>query len=157
MTADLGTVRAPADPAGQYRYRILVARGSTTVTTSAASDLTVTGPSEVVGSGSAGCSSCHLLVQVGILTHAQTFITDVGDILGPFAFVMLVDWLWGGCATSATRPPASVRPPGSASTGRPGRSSASSPGWYSALHHQSPDQRVKGQRGAWASVPSPSP
>jgi purine-cytosine permease-like protein len=36
-----------------------------------------------------------LLAQAGILTHAQTFITDVGDILGPFAFVMLVDWLWG--------------------------------------------------------------
>lgn len=25
----------------------------------------------------------------------ETFITDVGDILAPFAFVMLVDWLWG--------------------------------------------------------------
>ena len=36
-----------------------------------------------------------LLAQLGILSHAETFITDVGDILGPFAFVMLVDWLWG--------------------------------------------------------------
>lgn len=36
-----------------------------------------------------------LLAQLGILNHAETFITDVGDILGPFAFVMLVDWLWG--------------------------------------------------------------
>ncbi|HLI02207.1 MAG TPA: cytosine permease [Acidimicrobiales bacterium] len=35
------------------------------------------------------------LAQAGILSHAQTFITDVGDLLGPFAFVMLVDWLWG--------------------------------------------------------------
>jgi purine-cytosine permease-like protein len=36
-----------------------------------------------------------LLAQLGILSHAETFITDAGDILGPFAFVMLVDWLWG--------------------------------------------------------------
>jgi purine-cytosine permease-like protein len=36
-----------------------------------------------------------LLAQLGILAHAETFITDVGDLLGPFAFVMLVDWLWG--------------------------------------------------------------
>lgn len=36
-----------------------------------------------------------LLAQLGILDHAETFITDIGDILGPFAFVMLVDWLWG--------------------------------------------------------------
>ena len=35
------------------------------------------------------------LAQAGILGHAQTFINDVGDVLGPFAFVMLVDWLWG--------------------------------------------------------------
>lgn len=35
------------------------------------------------------------LAQAGILSHAQTFISDVGDVLGPFAFVMLVDWLWG--------------------------------------------------------------
>ncbi len=36
-----------------------------------------------------------LLAQAGILSHAQTFVTDAGFILGPFAFVMLVDWLWG--------------------------------------------------------------
>lgn len=36
-----------------------------------------------------------VLAQIGILSHAQTFITDVGDLLGPFAFVMVVDWLWG--------------------------------------------------------------
>jgi purine-cytosine permease-like protein len=36
-----------------------------------------------------------LLAQAGILSHAMTFVTDVGDVLGPFAFVMLVDWLWG--------------------------------------------------------------
>lgn len=60
MTAASGTVRAPADPAGQFQYRILVAQGSTTVTTSAPSDLTVTGPSEVAASASAGCSSCKV-------------------------------------------------------------------------------------------------
>lgn len=36
-----------------------------------------------------------VLAEEGILDHAQAFVTDVGDILGPFAFVMLVDWLWG--------------------------------------------------------------
>jgi len=36
-----------------------------------------------------------LLAQLGILSHAETFISDVGDLLGPFTFVMLVDWLWG--------------------------------------------------------------
>lgn len=36
-----------------------------------------------------------VLAQLGILSHAQTFVTDVGDVLGPFAFVMLADWLWG--------------------------------------------------------------
>ena len=62
MTADSGTVRAPADPAGQYRYRILIAQGSTTVTTSAAGDLTVTGTSG--GSGGTGCSSCTVAEAV---------------------------------------------------------------------------------------------
>jgi hypothetical protein len=64
MTADSGTVRAPVDPAGQFRYRILVAQGSTTVTTSAPSDLTVTGPSEVPASGSTACSSCQVAKAV---------------------------------------------------------------------------------------------
>lgn len=36
-----------------------------------------------------------LLAQAGILDHAQTFVTDVGGLVGPFAFVMIVDWLWG--------------------------------------------------------------
>lgn len=50
------------------------------------------------------------LAQAGILSHAQTFVTDVGDVLGPFAFVMLVDWLWG--RMSRKRDPATYfRPP----------------------------------------------
>jgi hypothetical protein len=71
LGVDSGTVRAPADAAGSYQYRILIAQGSTTVATSAASDLTVTGtsggpadsgPSGEPGSGS--CSSCQVAATV---------------------------------------------------------------------------------------------
>jgi purine-cytosine permease-like protein len=36
-----------------------------------------------------------VLAKAGILAHAETFVNDMGDLVGPFAFVMLVDWLWG--------------------------------------------------------------
>jgi purine-cytosine permease-like protein len=36
-----------------------------------------------------------LLAEAGILTHAETFVSDVGYLLGPFMFVMVIDWLWG--------------------------------------------------------------
>ncbi|MGW4720785.1 hypothetical protein [Nocardia sp. NPDC004260] len=36
-----------------------------------------------------------LLAQAGILAHAEAFVTGVGELLGPFTFVMIVDWLWG--------------------------------------------------------------
>ncbi|MQY18532.1 purine-cytosine permease family protein [Nocardia macrotermitis] len=36
-----------------------------------------------------------LLAQAGILSHAETFVTDAGELLGPFTFVLIVDWLWG--------------------------------------------------------------
>ncbi|MEU7766036.1 cytosine permease [Nocardia sp. NPDC049190] len=36
-----------------------------------------------------------LFAQAGILAHAEAFVTGAGELLGPFAFVMLVDWLWG--------------------------------------------------------------
>lgn len=71
LAVDSATVRAPADAAGSYQYRILIAQGSTTVATSAASDLTVTGtsggpadsgPSGEPGSGS--CSSCQVAATV---------------------------------------------------------------------------------------------
>jgi purine-cytosine permease-like protein len=35
-----------------------------------------------------------VLAIAGILDHVQTLITDAGDIIIPFTFVMLVDWLW---------------------------------------------------------------
>jgi hypothetical protein len=54
-----GSVKAPADPAGQWRYRILVAEGSTTLATSAASTLTVTGSSNPT-SKPAGCTACKI-------------------------------------------------------------------------------------------------
>jgi purine-cytosine permease-like protein len=34
-----------------------------------------------------------VLAIAGILDHLQTLITDAGDIIIPFTFVMLVDWL----------------------------------------------------------------
>jgi purine-cytosine permease-like protein len=35
------------------------------------------------------------LAQAGILNHAETFVSDVSYLLGPFMFVMVIDWLWG--------------------------------------------------------------
>jgi hypothetical protein len=64
MAARSGTVRAPADPAGQYQYRILVTRGSATVITSSASDLTVTGPSGTSAETGGGCSACKVAEAV---------------------------------------------------------------------------------------------
>jgi hypothetical protein len=53
MTADSATVRAPADEAGDYRYRLLVADRGVTEVTSPAVALSVTGPP-----GGAGCGAC---------------------------------------------------------------------------------------------------
>jgi purine-cytosine permease-like protein len=35
-----------------------------------------------------------ILAMAGILDHVQTLISDAGDIIIPFTFVMLVDWLY---------------------------------------------------------------
>jgi purine-cytosine permease-like protein len=35
-----------------------------------------------------------ILAIAGILDHVQTLISDAGDIIIPFTFVMLVDWLY---------------------------------------------------------------
>ncbi len=56
-SAEAGTVRLPAEPAAQYWYRILVARGGATIVTSAPAGLTVTGAQGTAPSSS-GCSSC---------------------------------------------------------------------------------------------------
>ncbi|MGD0244325.1 MAG: hypothetical protein ABSB59_28935 [Streptosporangiaceae bacterium] len=65
MAAGSGTVRAPADAAGQYQYRILVTRGSATVITSPPSGLTVTGPAGTSAAASGGgCSSCKVAEAV---------------------------------------------------------------------------------------------
>jgi hypothetical protein len=53
MAAESATVRAPADEAGDYRYRILVADRGVTVVASPAVALSVTGPP-----GRAGCGAC---------------------------------------------------------------------------------------------------
>jgi purine-cytosine permease-like protein len=36
-----------------------------------------------------------LLAAAGILNHVATFVDDLGDIVAPYAFVVIVDWLWG--------------------------------------------------------------
>jgi hypothetical protein len=56
IQADSGTVKAPADPAGSYEYRIVIAQGNTAVATSAPSTLTVTGSSASAGS----CTVCKV-------------------------------------------------------------------------------------------------
>ncbi len=34
-----------------------------------------------------------LLAVAGILTHIQSFLNDIGDVIFPFTFIMLVDWI----------------------------------------------------------------
>ena len=47
-------------------------------------------PLATIGLGVLGTA----LAIAGILNHVQTLITDAGDIIIPFTFVMLVDWLY---------------------------------------------------------------
>jgi phosphoglucomutase/phosphomannomutase-like protein len=47
-------------------------------------------PLATVGLGILGT----ILAIAGILDHVQTLITDAGDIIIPFTFVMLVDWIY---------------------------------------------------------------
>jgi hypothetical protein len=58
IKAHSGTVRLPADPAGHYEYRILVAQGDATVTTSAPTRLAVTTATTATASGSS-CTACQ--------------------------------------------------------------------------------------------------
>jgi hypothetical protein len=92
MTADSGTVRAPADPAGQYRYRILVTQGSTTVTTSTVGDLTVTAASgAAAASGDTGCSSCKVAETVlpWLLPIVEPVIVSVVQQVGSAVLAFL--------------------------------------------------------------------
>ena len=47
-------------------------------------------PLATIGLGVLGTA----LAMAGILDHVETLITDAGDIIIPFTFVMLVDWLY---------------------------------------------------------------
>ena len=38
-----------------------------------------------------------LLAVGGILDHVQNFLNSIGDVVFPFTFVMLADWLWVQC------------------------------------------------------------
>ena len=63
--ADSGSVKAPADPAGKWRYRILVAQGDMTVATSAPITITVTASGGQAANSSAaskgaGCTACTI-------------------------------------------------------------------------------------------------
>jgi hypothetical protein len=97
LTAYSGTVRAPADPAGSFRYRILIADGGSTQATSTASDLSVTGAPGQTGtsgtsgqtgaSGDAGCTSCAFTaVAVPLLAPIvepviQSVVLQIGSVV----------------------------------------------------------------------------
>jgi hypothetical protein len=98
LAADSGTVRAPADAAGIYQYRLLIAQGSTTVATSAASDLTVTGtsggPADSGPSGepaSGSCSSCQVAATVVPLLASivEPVIVSVAQQIGSWVLAVL--------------------------------------------------------------------
>jgi hypothetical protein len=95
LGVDSGTVRAPADAAGSYQYRILIAQGSTAVATSPASDLTVTGtvsaPSGEPGSGSCSSSSCQVAATVVPLLApvVEPVIVSVVQQIGSWVLAVL--------------------------------------------------------------------
>ena len=85
MTADSGTVAAPADPAGRWKYRVAVSRGGVTVAASAPSRLTVTS----APSGHS-CVSCAVKAVLPWLTpFIEPIIESVVQQLGPTALAFL--------------------------------------------------------------------
>jgi hypothetical protein len=62
-----GTVQAPAEPAGDYQYQLVVMAGGTEVATSTPATLTVTSSS---GNSGSNCSAC-------------TVIQDIAPVLAP--------------------------------------------------------------------------
>jgi hypothetical protein len=71
VNATSGTVRAPADPAGTWEYRILVTDGAKVVDVSAPKALTVTGSASTGGS----CSACD--VAKAVLPWLAPFVGPV--------------------------------------------------------------------------------
>jgi hypothetical protein len=69
MSAADGTVRAPADPAGQYSYRLLVTDGRQVVATSATESLTVS------AKPGGGCGVCA--VAKGALPWLTPIVTPI--------------------------------------------------------------------------------
>lgn len=85
MAAGSGTVRAPADPAGRWRYRIAVTRGGVTVATSAASTLTVTR----AATGNA-CTTCAIKAALPWLAPVIAPVIEyVIQQVGPAALAYL--------------------------------------------------------------------
>jgi hypothetical protein len=79
--ADSGSVRAPADPAGQWSYRIQVAQGNTTVATSAASTVTVTASAGHTSTSKSSCTACRI---------AKDALPWLEQIIGPIVAPVLV-------------------------------------------------------------------
>jgi hypothetical protein len=95
VSATSGTVRAPADPAGTWEYRILVTDGGKVVAASAPEALTVTGTAS--GSGSGGdCSACD--VAKTAVQWLKPFVVPVLAYVvqqeGP-AILAALGWIFG--------------------------------------------------------------
>jgi hypothetical protein len=80
-----GTVKAPADAAGQYRYRLAIAEGNTMVATSAPSSLKVTAAGT---SGSDNCTICKMAKAV-LPVLAPVVVPAVGDAIGEVILTIL--------------------------------------------------------------------
>jgi hypothetical protein len=101
IRAGSGSVEAPADPAGQWSYRILVAQGNTTVVTSASSTFTVSGsggesPNSSAAPNGAGCTVCKI-AKDALPWLAQIAAPAIGSALQSVGQVILdfFGWLIG--------------------------------------------------------------
>lgn len=80
-----GTVRAPAEPAGDYEYQIVVMNGSGVVAASAPATLTVTGTSGTSGS-SGNCTACAVIQGVApvLAPILEPVLEGIGDDIWVF-------------------------------------------------------------------------
>jgi hypothetical protein len=90
VSAASGTVRAPADPAGTWEYRILVTDGGREVAASAPEALTVTGTASGSGSGG-GCSACDVAKDVlpWLTPFVEPVISYIAQQAGPVILAFL--------------------------------------------------------------------
>jgi hypothetical protein len=64
IRARSGAVQLPADPAGHYEYRLLVADGNTAIATSRPASLTVTAPTAQPVTQGSSCTACRIVNDV---------------------------------------------------------------------------------------------